>query len=1063
MTSMPRSPLHNQTSRTQPGSSESSGQPSSAVPSPELAKPIDSKTSASTTINNASSTAAATSSSAALSSEKSEASISTATSGSSGIVYETADDDDFISTDRRRRRRAKGLKTNLDSHSSESLIKPTPCPQEEKEATSNSQSNLLARSTRSSPVPEAPKAINNTTNNTTNNTSSTKSHTQSATQPITAATSILLDNSTPQRAAGSQNQHLPPSGNHHQRQDNRTRNQHQKTASQSRRKDDTESHSKVHVVPTLPNVTHLATSSISASQDPAPVSGFVHPLHALNSTSPIVRLKPSHKRSQSAQLPAASPWSNPHTAAGSAATGTGNFKHTGGSSLNQMTLPVNPSTGPIDTYSDSSSLSMSTPPAKSTLDETKKLETSGSGDYDLFGPSSGWYSPFQSGLDITIESDQEKGRHGSRSVTRPRVKVDSSPRTPRIMPFSQHHRVDSLGFGSAAGSLSDTGIGMGLSGNEDWSVRTRSSSIAAPMTPLLETDCADPMDYFGGSRSASSSRRGSIENNLTESLLSGRARMFASSDSSFGGARMSQGGAGLGQQSGGASGSLSQPSLHGNSFLTPHHFSTTISSRIQAAATAAHASASNSPVLGGQRTLELPMAMTNSTAATLNVSTNTSGTGGLLSDVGFEPAMTAMPTMSGTTGSTSISASSSSTTAFVNPWETNYPYKSSSHTMSDTFLPFGLVSSGLSDGSSSNLDHQFQADQDRQSSLLRLMNGGAGGSAGSSIDLGNGGDMDSRIGSQLQQHQRDDNESEAIRRGFLFPNLAHHTGVGSTSSLPLPATELSIGGSGGGSAGGFHPFVSVEMSLAAAANQPPPPMQEEPKYDFVELSIPDLSRKRGGGVGLGSVLDGFSSTGSPATGSSGGAGGLMPLSSLSSTGAGASRSTGVGNEGGEKKHRERGARHGRSRSGHHKSASLGSFFPPIPPATNTPSLSSGARSTVPGGGSGDHHGSPGIQGNTVGGSGLETLQSSSSGRNHNHGHSRLGRGSGGGGKEGGESRRSRASTGAEQQDISGNGGSGGGTHSRGSSRHFDGSSNGNNRAKRTPKKDQSQNQTSVVN
>ncbi|KAF9128062.1 hypothetical protein BGW39_005371 [Mortierella sp. 14UC] len=948
---------------------------------------------------------------------------------------------------------------------------PTPCPQEEKEGTSNSQSNPAAGSTRSSPVPDAPKALNNTTNTS----SSATAHTQSTTQPTTS-TSTSQDDHTPQKTAGSQNKQLAPSGSNPQRQDNRTRNQqHQKTASQSRRKDETETYPKVHVTPTSTNSNYLPAPSTSESQDPEPHSGFVHPLHALNSTSPIVRLKPSHKRSQSAQIPAASPWSIPHTAAGSAAAaGAGNVKIAGGSSLNQMTLPVNLSTGPIDSYTASSPLSTTTPTTKATLAENKKQEASGSGDYDLFGPSSGWYSPFQSGLDITIESDQEKGRHGSRSVARPRVKVDvatlqsqsrptlgpflpassffeSSPRTPRIMPFSQHHRGDRLGFGSAAESVPSTGFGAGLSGNEDWSVRTRSSSIAAPMTPLLESDCVDPMDYFGGSRSASSSRRGSIENNLTESLLSGRARMFASSESSFGSAHMSQSGAGPGQQSVSSSGILSQPSLLGNSFLTPHHFSATISSRIQAAANAAHSSASNSPVSGGQRSLELPVTMTNSTAATSAISTNTHGTGSLLSEVGFKPATTATPIMAGATGSTSTSASSSSTMAFVNPWETNYPYKSSAHTMSDTFLPFELGSSGLSNSSSSNLDHQFQAEQDRQSSLLRLMNAGSGGSGGSSIDLGNGGDMDSRIGSQLQQHSRDDNESEAIRRGFLFPNLAHHSGVGSTSSLPLLSTDLS---GGGGSTGVFHPFTSVEMSLAAAANQPPPPMQEEPKYDFVELSIPDLSRKRGGGGG--SVLEGVSSTSPAATGSLNGAGGLMSSSSLSLTGAGASRGTGGGIEVGEKKHRERGARHGRSRSGHHKSASLGSFFPPFPPVSTSSSLPPGTGSTVYGGGGGDHHGSLGIQGNTAGGTGLEALQSSStsSGRHHNHGYSRLGRGAGGS-KEG-ESRRSRASTGVEQQDMGGgtSGGSGGGSHSRNSSRHFDGSSNGNNRGKRVPKKDQ---------
>ncbi|KAF9902866.1 hypothetical protein EC991_004486 [Linnemannia zychae] len=1025
---------------------------------------MSSKTSTSSTINNTVNTT-----SGAPKPEKSEASNTIATSANSGIVYETADDDDFISTDRRRRRRAKGLKTNLDAHSSESLIKPTACPQEEKEAASNSQSNLTTGSTRSGLVPDAPKAINNTTNK---GSSSVTVHTQSATQP-TATANTSQDDLTPQKAAGAQSKNLPPSGSTSHRQDHRTRSQHKKTASQPRRKDEAEAHPKVHVAPTSTNSTYPPAPLTSESQRPAPESDFVHPLHALNSTSPIVRLKPSHKRSQSAQLPAASPWSIPHTAAGSAAGGAGNLKVSGGSSLNQMTLPTNLTSGPIDSYTTtiSSSSSTSTPTTKATLDGAEEQEPSGSGDYDLFGPSSGWYSPFQSGLDITIESDQEKGRHGSRSVARPRVKVDvatlqsqsrstlgpflpassffeSSPRTPRIMPFSQHHRGDNLGFGSAAESAPSTKFGMGLSGNEDWSVRTRSSSIAAPMTPLLESDCVDPMDYFGGSRSASSSRRGSIENNLTESLLSGRARMFASSDSSFGNARMSQSGTGPSQQSVNSSGSLSQPSLLGNSFLTPHHFSATISSRIQAAATAKHSSASNSPVLGGQRTLELPMTMANSTAVTSTISTNSSGTGSLLSDVGFEPAATTTPVVAGATGLTSTSGSSSSTTAFVNPWETNYPYKSSAHTMSDTFLPFGLGSSGLSNSSSSNLDHQFQAEQDRQSSLLRLMNTGNGGSGGSSIDLGNGGDMDLRIGSQLQQHQRDDSESDAIRRGFLFPNLAHHTGVSSTSSLPLHSSDLS---GGGASTGGYHSFTSVEMSLAAAANQPPPPMQEEPMYDFVELSIPDLSRKRGGGGG--STLEGVSPSGTNATGSSSSASGLMSSSSLSLAGAVASRATGGGIEGGEKKHRERGARHGRSRSGHHKSASLGSFFPPFPPVNNSSSSSSGTGSTASGGGGGDHHGSPGIQGNTAGETSLEALQSSSSSRHHNHGHSRLGRGAGGG-KEG-DSRRSRASTGAEQQDIGGGGGgTGGGSHSRNSSRHFDGSSNGNSRAKRVPRKDQ---------
>ncbi|KAF9130278.1 hypothetical protein BG015_004034, partial [Linnemannia schmuckeri] len=1002
MSSMPRSPLHNQASPTQPIASESSEQSPLTAPSPEAVTPIYSKSVTSTASNIDTSNAAITpaaSASGVLKSGKSDAGISTTVSINSGIVYETADDDDFISTDRRRRRRAKGLKTNLDAHSSENLIKPTPCPQEEKEANS-SQSNPSTGSTRSSPVPDAPKAITNTTNRSTGISSvPTQSTTQSTTSIIT---SLSHDGHMPQKAAGSHSQHLPPSGNLLQRQDSKTRNQQQKSASQTRRKEEeTELHSKAQLAPTFTSAPTPSVTTTSISLDSTPEAAFVHPLHALNSTSPIVRLKPSHKRSQSAQLPSVSPWSIPHSVAGTAGStsGASHSNLAGGSSLSQMTLPLNLTTEHVDPYSTSSSSTTVIPVATATSPETNTLEASGPGEYDLFGPSSGWYSPFQSGLDITIESDQEKGRHGSRSVTRPRVKIDeatlqsqtrptlgpflppssffeSSPRTPRIMPFSQHYRGDSVGgFGSAAGSgsASGTGIGMGLTGNEDWSVRTRSSSIASPMTPLLESDCADPMDYFGGSRSASSSRRGSAENNLTESLLSGRARMFASSDSSFGSARLSQNSIGAGQQSVGGSGSMSQPSLLGNSpFLPPHHFSATISSRIQAAAAAAHSSASNSPVLGGQRTLELPMAIAHSMTATSGISTSSSGTGSLLSDVGFEPTTTAtplLPGLSGVAGSTSASASSPST-AFVNPWESNYPYKSSSHTMSDTFLPFGLGSSSLNSSSTNLLDQQFQSDQDRQSSLLRLMNGGSG-SGGSSIDLGNIGDMDSRIVSQLQQHQRDDNESEAIRRGFLFPNLARHTGVGSSSSLPLLSADLSSR-----STGGFHPFASVEMSLAAVANQPPPPMQEEPKYDFVELSIPDLSRKRGG-----AGLEGISSTG--ATGSLNGASGLSSSSSSSLTGASIFRATGGGGSSGggaeavERKHR------GRSRSGHHKSASLGSFFPPIPSATTTISPSPSSSGAVSRSGGDHHHESPGIQSNSVaGGSGFETQQSG--GRHHNH-------------------------------------------------------------------------------
>ncbi|KAF9929358.1 hypothetical protein FBU30_001624 [Linnemannia zychae] len=1050
--SMPRSPLHNQTPPIEQTNPESSGLSPPSESSLLAGSPSD-FTPGTTSLNNMPVTTATTTSSSSKTG-KNNTTIPLATGTSSGIVYETGDDDDFISTDRRRRRRAKGLKTNLDAHSSESLIKPIPCPQEEKDTSNNSQSNQSTVSTRSSPIPDTSKAMGSKISAT--NKSNTTSSAQSTN--TSSSTNVSQDTHVPQKNTVHQNQNVLSTGITSHRNDVKTRNPNHKSA-QSKRKDDVDSQSKASSIRTTAS-TALSPTTPTTIVDSVQDTGYIHPLHALNSTSPIVRLKPSHKRSQSVQLPSVSPWKIPSAGIG-ASTGLNNTKNEGVSSLKQVTSPVNHKNTSTEVSIGSLSSSGTTPFATANSTESNKSVAAEPGNYDLFGPSSGWYSPFQSGLDISIESDQEKGKHGSRSTTRPRVKADlsslqlqrpiagpflqpssffeSSPRTPRIMPFSQHHRAASHGFGSAAGVVTGvgSGIGVSLNGNEDWSVRTRSSSIAAPMTPLLESDCVDPMDYFGGSRSASSSRRGSIENNLTESLLSGRARMFASPNSSFGSSQLLQNDVESVQSSVKASGDPRQPSLLGSNFLSSNHFSVPINNRAQAATTA-HSSASNSPVLDGQRTLELPMTMMNPTPIS-TLTTSSGVTGSSLSDVTFEPTTTAMPLMTGMTGMTGmgVATGSTSTTAFVNPWETNHPYKSHSHTVSDTFLPFGLASSNISNHSSNTHDHQLLAEQDRQSSLLQLMNGGR--SAGSSIDLGNARDIDPRIGSQLQQHQWDDDESEAIRRGFMFPNLAHHTNLGPTSSLPLHSSDFNS--KGNGNTGGFHPFASVEMSLAAMANQPPPLLQEEPRYDFVDLSISDLKNKRGG-----FASENVSSVGTTSTGSSSGTSGIIsaPLSLLSSTGAPRATAVNVGGgtEGSEKKPRERGLRHGRSRSGHHKSASLGSFFSSIPPTNTMSSSSSGAISSVSGGNN-EQHGSLGLQYNTVGGGsgvGLEASQPSG-GRSFNHGHSRLGRGTVTDGKDG-EFRRSRASTGADQPQDAGN-------CNLGASRNMDGST----RAKRVPKKE----------
>ncbi|CAO3574912.1 unnamed protein product [Mortierella alpina] len=751
-----------------------------------------------------------------------------------GMVSQTttegADDDDFISTDRRRRRKTKGLKISSPANSTESLLK-TPCASSVQEQDPNaSQTATVATNTESSSPCSA------------------ETHAGSDSQVLNPVANTVQD-SFPQKhfvqEPITQPQEAPV----------KDKPSHLKTV---HLRDSKSAQARPTVRPNVQGDTTL---------QPHTEGMFVHPLHALNSSSPMVRLKPSHKRSQSAQLPSCSPWSIPLP------TGN-NAKCTQESSLHEMSLPAS-LTSPVE---QSTTTVLSTP--RKTKNDADGRECK---DYDLFGPSSIWYSPFQSGLDISIESDQEQGKHGSRSVTRPkpRIQVDlvgtqnkpnlglflpassffeSSPRTPRIMPFSQHNK------GSGSSALE----------TEDWSVRTRSSSIAAPMTPLLESDCMDPMDYFGGSRSANSSRRGSIENNLTESLLSGRARMFAPVGSA---GTMSQGMRQDSATSSPVDSSSSSTLLSGDGFLSSRLHPTTVSSPLAAFA------AATSPLIGH---------------SSLNAPTSTD--------------------------SSLATGSLDAAPAFVNPWESNYPYRSN-HTVSETFLPFGS-STGLGGGVDQATDQG--ADLGRQSSLLRLMNGDSR-SAGS--DYGNGvhgsGGKPGGVNA-LFQAPLSENEIHSIHKGFRLP------GLGRQSGSPLQPLDVTS----------FRPFASVEMSLAAAANQPPP-LPADPPFDLLELTTQH---------GL-----------------------ATPANKASEDNVDSSASGRVFGTI-DKKPKER-HRHGRSRSGHHKSASLGSFFPPMPAPASGVSDSA----------------TPGIQANTGGlqaahpGGGVPTnrsllYRSGSDGRSHHGGH-----------------------------------------------------------------------------
>ncbi|KAG0227171.1 hypothetical protein BGW41_003947 [Actinomortierella wolfii] len=277
---------------------------------------------------------------------------------------------------------------------------------------------------------------------------------------------------------------------------------------------------------TKDRVTFASDTPLSPKQ-PTPV----HPLHALNSTSTIVWTKASHKRSQSAQLPPTMPWNQ--VALNSQGSGPRSA-----SPHIQATTTTTKTSLQENTKSSGDNLGQRRASAQTGPDATKASSV----DTNVHR----WYSPFQSGLDITIDGENEteaaSGSQGDQTgdhisgnsasqasaagskpgmtklklppfLATPSSFFESSPRTPRIMPFSQNQQQHLHPYGALAG------VNM-----EDSWTRTRSSSIGAPLTPQMDT--TDPFDFGSGSRSAGCSRRNSIESNLMESLLSGKTRMF---------------------------------------------------------------------------------------------------------------------------------------------------------------------------------------------------------------------------------------------------------------------------------------------------------------------------------------------------------------------------------------------------------------------------------------------------------------------------------------------------------------------------------------------------------
>ncbi|KAF9976618.1 hypothetical protein BGZ73_008156 [Actinomortierella ambigua] len=568
-----------------------------------------------------------------------------------------------------------------------------------------------------------------------------------------------------------------------------------------------------------------------------------HPLHALNSKSTIVRTKALHKRSQSAQLPSTMPWNN-HSADGSG--------RRSGSPLFQTSC-VEPSVQG-NSRSTTDTLTFRRASAQTGPDAIK----TSSADTNIHR----WYSPFQSGLDISIEGESDmkdtlENRHvesneapsadsptqsttaGSRPVTTklklppflatPSSFFESSPRTPRIMPFSQNQQ-----------HPHPYGMLAGMSAEDSWT-RTRSSSIGAPMTPQLDT--MDPFDFTSGSKSAGCSRRNSIESNLMESMLSGKTRMFGHLDNDT---------------------ALNGPSVP-----------------IQLTSPLGSSTTSASSSLG---TLDFLSTMGSSTLMPLHVEA--------LPDVLPAPA--------------SHESHDSDVPVFVNPWDTEDQYAVPATASPTAYLSSNLLSSG--GYAPTGIDPAAAA---RQASLLRAMNGGA---------LGGG-----TLANNLSVHP------------MVMTSESDPMAIPPIITPPRPVSSLLS------SIPKFGPYPSVEMSLAAEVNKPPP-LREIPLDDsFEKLSMEDVMKKKTGQEKkrshrrTSSNNNNTMANNSSSHGHHGGSGGGHGSEQEDSKKAAPTKS-----------HLQRTSRTGQGRSGHNKSASLGSFLPPLPPTSSDKTGSS--PSTTPGAG-----------------------------------------------------------------------------------------------------------------
>ncbi|KAG0268653.1 hypothetical protein DFQ27_006155 [Actinomortierella ambigua] len=565
----------------------------------------------------------------------------------------------------------------------------------------------------------------------------------------------------------------------------------------------------------------------------------VHPLRTLSSNSTIVRTKALHKRSQSAQLPSTIPWNNHSVACADGAGARSGSPPFQTSCIEPSVQENSRSTGDTLTFRRASAQTGADAIRTSPADTNVHM----------------WYSPFQSGLDISIDGEAETkdclenrqaqaGEHPSTSLapqsaaasskpTTIKLKLppflatpssffESSPRTPRIMPFSQNQQQQ---------HTHPYGMLAGVSLEDSWT-RARSSSIGAPMTPQLDT--MNPFDFGSGSRSAGCSRRNSIESNLMESLLSGKTRMFGDFDNDT--------------PSSGPPASIQ------------------LTSPLGSAATSASSS------LGA---LDFLSTMGSNPLMSLHVEA--------LPDVTPAPALHELH--------------DSDVPVFVNPWDTEDQYAVPAAANSTAYLSTNLLASPRYPPAT--IDPAATA---RQASLLRAMNSGAMASG--------------PLVSSLNVHPMAvANESDSMS---IIPGLVPSRPA---SSL-LPSIPK------------FGPYPSVEMSLAAEVNKPPP-LREIPLDDsFEKLSMEDVIRKKSGHERKKSHRRTSSNSNSNSSSSN----------SSIITNNGNNTHHGGGGHGSEqedqkkpaltKGHLQRTSRNGQGRSGHNKSASLGSFLPPLPPSSS---------------------------------------------------------------------------------------------------------------------------------